>query len=247
MSAVLGAKKTILIVDDAHENISIIKAILIHDYILKGSTSGSQALRIIQVEPPDLILLDVIMPEMDGYEVCRRLKSSEATCDIPVIFITAKNQTEYETLGMEMGAADYIAKPIKPPVLRARVRTQIMLADALRLLTVQNKALIRAAALRVDDEMSTQQINVATENVVIGVPQLLIVIPQLQALREIIWHNNCEAEDVLARIMADISDVTLLESLISLSNRLQQYDFDAAIVRIDSILDHVTRSLSGDI
>ncbi len=246
MHAVLGAKKTILVVDDAHENISIIKAILVPGYILKGATSGSQALKIVQAEPPDLILLDVMMPEMDGYEVCRRLKASEVTRDIPVIFITAKNQTEYETLGMELGAADYIAKPIKPPVLRARVRTQIMLADALRYLTIQNKALIGAAQLRIDGDTVLQHEIMAPATGVIGVPQLLLLIPDLRRLREMLAHNNCEAEDFLAEIMADVSDLILLESLMALSIRVLHYDFDAALVKLDSLLDQITKSLSGD-
>ncbi len=124
-------KKLILLVDDAPENIQVAHAILKHIYKTRVATSGAKALEQVKsVPPPDLILLDVMMPEMDGYEVCTRLKADPATRDIPVIFLTAKTEAEDETKGFEVGAVDYIHKPFSPPVVLARVQTHMMLREA---------------------------------------------------------------------------------------------------------------------
>ena len=100
-------------------------------YIVKIATSGARALNLAKVLPqPDLILLDVMMPEMDGYEVCSRLKSDPSTSDIPIIFLTGKTDAEDETRGLELGAIDYIHKPFVPLVVQARVRTHLALREA---------------------------------------------------------------------------------------------------------------------
>jgi len=124
-------KRLILLVDDAPENIQVAHAILKHTYKTRVATSGAKALEQVKaVPPPDLILLDVMMPEMDGYEVCTRLKADPVTRDIPVIFLTAKTEAEDETKGFEVGAVDYIHKPFSPPVVLARVQTHVMLREA---------------------------------------------------------------------------------------------------------------------
>ena len=168
------SKKTILVVDDAHENIAFIKSILVNDYIVKGALNGNSALNVARSAPPDLILLDVIMPEMSGYDVLRQLKAIDATRNIPVIFVTSKDRADDEIFGLELGAVDYIAKPIKPPLLHARIRTQIMLADALRLVTQQNINLISAARLRTDVDHILQHDLKSPLNVIIGIPQYLL-------------------------------------------------------------------------
>jgi adenylate cyclase len=123
-------KKLILLVDDAPANIQVAHAILKDTYRARGATSGAKALELAKATPPpDLILLDVMMPEMDGYEVCARLKADPDTRDIPVIFLTAKTEAEDETRGFEVGAVDYIHKPFSPPVVLARVQTQLMLRE----------------------------------------------------------------------------------------------------------------------
>jgi len=124
-------KESILVVDDTPENVDVLAGILSRDYRIKVALSGKKALQIAQCDdPPDLILLDVMMPEMDGYEVCRQLKQSLKTRDIPVIFITAKTEVADETKGLEVGAVDYITKPISPPVVQARVRTHLALQES---------------------------------------------------------------------------------------------------------------------
>ncbi len=116
---------TVLVVDDAPANLSLLAGLLQPDYRVKLAASGTKALELVQRAPPDLILLDIMMPEMDGYEVCRRLKADAATQAIPVLFLTAMTQTEDEARGFQVGAADFIQKPINPMVLQARVRTHL--------------------------------------------------------------------------------------------------------------------------
>lgn len=121
---------TILVVDDTPSNISVLMEILRGDYRILAATNGEQALKIARSEPPpDLILLDVMMPGMSGHEVCERLKSESSTRKIPVIFVTAMNQVEDEAKGFALGAVDYIAKPVSPPIVKARVKTHLALYD----------------------------------------------------------------------------------------------------------------------
>jgi len=124
-------KQTVLVVDDAPMNIDVLAGILQDEYHVKAATSGERALKIARSDtPPDIILLDVMMPEIDGHEVCRRLQADELTQDIPVIFVTAMGEAEEETAGLEMGAVDYIIKPVSPSIVKARVRNQLALLNA---------------------------------------------------------------------------------------------------------------------
>ena len=124
-------KQTILVVDDITENIDVLNGILSRDYKIKVALNGEKALKIVKSgKHPDLILLDIMMPGMDGYEVCRRLKDIPATKNIPVIFVTAKGEIEDETKGFELGAVDYIVKPVSPSIVRARVKTHLELKNS---------------------------------------------------------------------------------------------------------------------
>lgn len=129
-------KPTILVVDDTPDNLSLMRELLRKDYQVQLANGGERALKLAAMQPqPDLILLDIMMPVMDGYEVCRRLKADAATRDIPVVFLTAKADVEDEKRGLELGAVDYITKPISPPVVLARVKIHLALkahADFLR-------------------------------------------------------------------------------------------------------------------
>ncbi|MFD2111721.1 bacteriohemerythrin [Thiorhodococcus fuscus] len=123
----------ILAVDDTLNNLKVISGLLKQSYRIQVATSGEEALQLVADRPhPDLILLDIMMPGMDGYAVCKRLKDDPATRDIPVIFLSAKTQSEDEVKGFAVGAADYVPKPINPPVLKARVAAQLALAAQLR-------------------------------------------------------------------------------------------------------------------
>lgn len=117
----------VLVVDDTPANLSLLSNILKDLYNIKVANNGEKALELAFAAPPDLILLDVMMPEMDGYTVCRLLKENPATQDVPILFLTAKSQAEDEELGLSLGAMDYIHKPISPPIIRARVQNHLNL------------------------------------------------------------------------------------------------------------------------
>ncbi len=132
-SGAMDLRPTILIVDDTRYNQELLVSLLSKDYHVKVAANGSRALAIAQCyPPPDLILLDVNMPEMDGYEVCRRLHKNPDTVDIPIIFVTAATGSESEVLGLELGAVDYITKPINSAIALLRVRNQLLLSQSLK-------------------------------------------------------------------------------------------------------------------
>jgi len=121
-------RQTVLVVDDTPVNIDLLSDILRKDYQVKAAVNGAKALEIARAEPaPDIILLDIMMPEMSGHEVCRQLKEDPNTADIPIIFVTAKSEVEDEKQGLDMGAVDYITKPFNPEIVEARVRNQLSL------------------------------------------------------------------------------------------------------------------------
>lgn len=121
-------QSTILVVDDTSENIDVLVGVLKPNYHIKAAKNGEMALKIARLPtPPDLILLDIMMPGIDGYEVCRQLKADHSTRHIPIIFVTAKIAQEDELLGLELGAVDYITKPISPPIVLSRVKTHLAL------------------------------------------------------------------------------------------------------------------------
>ena len=124
----VGRKPKVLIVDDTPENIQVLMETLKDQYTIVAAINGEKALKMAMAEPrPDLILLDIMMPGMDGYEVCRRLKADEQVQHIPIIFVTAKTEVDDETLGFELGAVDYITKPFSIPVVKARVKAHLEL------------------------------------------------------------------------------------------------------------------------
>ena len=135
--------KTILVVDDVPENLDVMKGALSAHYRLQVAINGRLALRIAGSSVrPDLILLDIMMPEMDGYEVCRRLKADESTRDIPIIFVTAKSEEDNELEGLELGAVDYITKPFSIAIVQARVKTHLALQTANKKLDAHNQRLL---------------------------------------------------------------------------------------------------------
>ena len=147
-------KPRLLVVDDQPTNIQVLYRVFADDCQVFMATSGAQALHTAHQEAPNVILLDVMMPDMDGYEVCRLLKQDNVTRDIPVLFVTAHHETQEETRGLEAGAVDFITKPINPAVVRARVRTHLTLkrqTDVLKQLVFVD-ALTRAFNRRYFDE-----------------------------------------------------------------------------------------------
>ncbi len=144
----------LLLVDDEPTNLQVLRHILQADYRLLFATDGERALQVAREQRPDLVLLDIMMPNMDGYAVCRALKADAATASIPVIFITALNDSQDETAGFDVGGVDYLTKPVSPPVVRARVRTHLSLVrmDELRETRLQIVQRLGRAAEYKDNE-----------------------------------------------------------------------------------------------
>ena len=153
------SKQTILTVDDAPENLTVLKGILSEDYIVKAAINGKIALKIAKTQPPDLILLDIMMPEMDGYEVCRYLKADPSTAKIPVIFVTAMTDVQNEQHGFDVGAIDYITKPVQPALVHARVQTHLALAHQQR--TCEAKVQHRTAELEISQKAAINMLGEA--------------------------------------------------------------------------------------
>lgn len=155
------AKATILAVDDTPDNLLLISGLLKDEYHLKVANGGERAIKIAQSDnPPDLILLDIMMPDIDGYEVCRILKADEKTSHIPIIFLTAKTEVEDETHGLEMGAVDYITKPISPPIVLARVKTHLALKRMQDFLRDQNTYLESEVKKRTEEVVAIQDVTI---------------------------------------------------------------------------------------
>lgn len=133
--------KTILVVDDTADNRTLLTQILKDEYRVLAAVSGLQAIELCERFMPDLVLLDIVMPMMDGYEVCERLKKNPITASIPVVFLTAKSQIADEQRGFDVGAVDYIQKPISPPILQARVATHLQLKETMERLEQQKDEL----------------------------------------------------------------------------------------------------------
>ncbi|MDS4014432.1 MAG: two-component system response regulator [Candidatus Accumulibacter sp.] len=154
-------KATVLVVDDTPDNLALMSALLKETYKVKVANRGDRGLQIAaSAAPPDLILLDVMMPDIDGYEVCRRLKTDPRTADIPVIFLTARTELEDEQRGLALGAVDYITKPISPPILLARVATQLSLKSSADFLRSKNDFLRAEVERRTRDLEAVQDVTI---------------------------------------------------------------------------------------
>ena len=154
-------KPTVLVVDDTPDNLTLMSGLLKDRYRVKVANSGDKALRIVRgEEPPDLILLDIMMPEHSGYDVCGELKTDPATRDIPVIFLTAMSGEEDEKRGLDLGAVDYITKPISPPIVLARVATHLAIKAAADFLRDQNDYLEAEVARRTAEISAIQDVTI---------------------------------------------------------------------------------------
>lgn len=161
--SISSKRPTVLVIDDEPFNLSLMEGILGRDYTIQTAKNGPDALELAYANPPDLILVDVMMPMMDGFEVCRRLKGNAATTHVPVIFITAKNEIKDEELGFAVGASDFIHKPISAPIVAARVRTHLGVKFTQDYLRSENAKLLE---------------NVGQHSV------------ELQQLRDFMWGSN---------------------------------------------------------
>lgn len=167
-------RPTLLIVDDQPANLELLMATLEAQHRVLFATDGSRALELARRFRPDLILLDVLMPGLDGFEVCTRLQREEATARIPVIFLTGRDREEDEARGLALGAVDYITKPFTPALVKARVATHLRLHAALAELAEKNAELERAAELREEVERITRHDLKAPLNTLLGVIELVL-------------------------------------------------------------------------
>ena len=157
----LNSKPTILVVDDTPDNIDLLRAVLEDDYRTKIAVNGERALKIAAGgDQPDLILLDIMMPGMSGYDVCRALKADPATANIPVIFVTAMSEVADEQLGLALGAVDYITKPISAPLVLARIKTQLGMKRMQDFLRDQNHYLESEVERRVREVAALQDVTI---------------------------------------------------------------------------------------
>lgn len=158
---VQSPRPIVLVVDDTPDNLSLMSSLLKPTYQVKLANNGAKALQVAQSDnPPDLILLDIMMPDMDGYEVCQALKADARTRDIPVIFLTAKVEIEDEQKGLELGAVDYITKPISPPIVLARVETHLSLKRASDFLRDKNAYLESEVQRRAQEITAIQDVTI---------------------------------------------------------------------------------------
>jgi CheY-like chemotaxis protein len=211
-------KKLILLVDDEPANIMVAHEILKDRYRTRVATSGALALEAAKAAPPpDLILLDVVMPKMDGYEVCARLKADPLTRDIPIIFLTAMTDTGNETRGFATGAADYIRKPLSPPVLLARVQVHLNLREAYNQLQETVFSTLAAPAA----PAPTLDLETAA--------------PLVSRLKCLLEAKDCEAVDIVQQVtdaLAGGVDARLLDALRA---SVKEFNYGTALAQLGEI------------
>ncbi len=160
MDLFLAIKPTLLIVDDTPANLTLLASLLQPTYTVKATTRGQKALDIVADQAPDLVLLDIEMPDLSGYEVCRRLKANPRTQAIPIIFLTSKTDAGSEEAGLATGAVDYITRPINPAILLSRVKAHLADATSAASLRIANQYLEVAVAARTSELTNLQEMTV---------------------------------------------------------------------------------------
>jgi len=245
--------QTILVVDDAPENIDVLRGILSRNYKIKAAINGKKALKIAYNSPPDIILLDVMMPDMDGYEVCRRLKEDPRTSPIPIIFVTAKSETEDETTGFSLGAVDYITKPVSPAVVQARVQTHLALYDQNRVLDhmVQERT---QEVITLNHEIEDTQKEVVFTMGAIGETRSKETGNHVKRVAEYsrvfaLYYGLDESEASLIKMaspMHDIGKVGIPDNILNKPGRLSPEEFDIMKTHAElgyDMLRHSSRSI----
>ena len=214
MQTATESKKTLLLVDDEPVNLRVLKQILHQDYQLIFAKNGEEALRLAQIEKPSLILLDIMMPNMTGFEVCQTLKTMTETQSIPVIFVTALNDEHDEAAGFAAGGVDYIAKPISAAIVKARVKTHLSLvqADELKRTRLQVIQRLGRAAEYKDNETGTHVLRMSHYSRILALAYGL---------------TESQADDLLhAAPMHDIGKIGIADSIMLKPGKLTDEEFE---------------------
>lgn len=229
---------TILIVDDAVENIDILSGVLSDEYDIMVALTGEEALGTLETsDPPDIILLDILMPGIDGFEVCRRLKSNDRFREIPIIFVTAMDEVADEAKGFAVGGVDYITKPISPPIVRARVKAQLELKAAREDLKKQNEILKENLRLREDMESIIRHDLKSPLSVVMWVPEVLRIEENLTDKQIKTLNILQQAGNSMLRIINSSINMIKIER--------GEYVLEPVPVDLLSIARQVTSELNG--
>lgn len=238
-----------MIVDDTEENIDILVEALADDYEVCVAMDGETALQYISAEPPDLVLLDIMMPGLDGFEVCRRLKDAEKTRDIPIIFVTAMGKMNDMKKGLELGAMDYITKPITPSIVKVKVKNQLMLKLA------HSQELDKNTAAR---EKVEKELRAAREIQMDILPKVFSPFPGkpeidlyavLQPARQVggdFYDFFFNSEDQLCFVIGDVSGKGVPAALFMAAAKTLIKSTAHTVLQPDRILDIVNRELSAD-
>lgn len=220
-------KQTVLIVDDTPANIDVLKGILSDDYRIQVANNGSVALKIIARQLPDIILLDVMMPDIDGHEVCRRLKSDPLTARIPVIFITAMTESADEEIGLKLGAVDYISKPVNAAIVRARVATHLAIAD--QQATCERRVSKRTQELMISQRAAIQMLGEAGHHndTDTGLHIWRMAAYANALAKAVNWHVDASDMLELAAPMHDMGKVGVADSILQAPRALTEEEWQA--------------------
>lgn len=229
---------SILVVDDVPENIKVISEVIRHDYQVRAATSGEKALKMcLSKNPPDMLLLDIMMPEMDGLTVCKRLKSHPLTQHITIIFISAMDQTDDVVRGLELGAVDYITKPINPKILAARVKTHVKITRATKILREQVDLMVDYAQLRSDfDRVVQKDMKKPLQSIQDNLVKLDVYYDEPRLVKE----TTQKLKEVCSTASSYVDNLAIADKLEN-----KKYDFKAMNVNLVEKVREVSASLDN--
>jgi two-component system sensor histidine kinase/response regulator len=246
-AAASSAKPILLAVDDVPDNLDVLVALLSDDYVVKVANSGERALKILDSgKIPDLILLDVMMPDMNGFETCKRIKANPATADIPVIFLTAMSEATDVTQGFAVGAVDFVTKPADPPILRARIQTHLKLRRSFAELKRNRLALIEQNAvlqdnLRLRDDVeriAQHDVKSPIAGIISFSSSLLSDMQVSKEHKEIVKYIEQAAYSVLNMVNLSLSLYKMEQGT---------YEFNPSTVSLAQLLQRILREMASEL